>query len=156
MRHFFMHLYSVTVIALVVPAWSVFAYAETRVGIYLTDSDFKTAVADILTEQLTRVAYTVDRHAMDALSADAVRGYDGIVILNETRWLQIDKRLKKFLDTIDDAAYRKLVILSTTGGKHRKVDIPGVDSVTSASENNKARDIAERMFRLVTDKIGAR
>ena len=120
--------------------------AAKRVLIATEQSEFKEAVTSRIMDTLEQEGCFVRLIGLENLADESVGHYGAIVIINSYEFWQIDWDASDFIDSVDEKAQEKIILLTTVGGTlQEQIFNPGrgnVDSISSASVMSKADSIS--------------
>lgn len=122
---------------------------KKSVSIFVHASDFKTAIAEKVRTQL--VDYDVLYYGIEQLLSEDSLESDIVLIINQTQWLKPNKQVIKFVEGLSDEHKARVIVLSTAGTKGKNIKVPGVDSITSASEMNRVNELSDIIVSKIKD-----
>jgi hypothetical protein len=130
----------VTIILLLISAIGFNVYGgEKRVLIASQSSDFKNSIVKLLQEEMkdSGIQFTVED--VSALGKVKEGEWHAIVIVHAVKMGKINKRVKRYLDSVDD--FSKVIVLTTYGNRDPVPHMYGIDSISAASKKEQVQTL---------------
>ncbi|MFC1889528.1 hypothetical protein ACFL4G_07205 [Thermodesulfobacteriota bacterium] len=128
--------------------------AARKVLIAEQQSEFKGVVVSAVSEALEKDGCFVRIIDLRELRGESTWNYDAVVVVNTLKAWRLNRNARTFFNSIDDRERRKVVLLTSANGTYWKVNLPGVDAITSASKMEDvdfvAADIVAKVRAILT------
>lgn len=128
-----------------------FQNCQQRLLIGTQKSEFKEAVVDKMTRDLNQDYCFIKRVDVAALNREPADAYKAIAILSPLKMGTINSDAEDFMEKMSKK--EKLVVLVTTGGKGKTVELDQVDAISSASNLVDADTVASKLIERISHVV---
>ena len=121
---------------------------EIKLLIAKRESEFKSAVAEKVKQEIEKANVTVELVNIKQLKKKSIDEFDAVVILNEVRAWHLNRHTKSFLRKLDDSQREKVIMVSTAATDW-KTKQKNIDAVTVASEVSNVKPVAKDIVKKI-------
>ena len=118
------------------------------------ESEFKNAVISDVVAGLESEDIFIEITDVSNLVSKEVGNYNAILIVNNYRYLRINRDVRTFLEGAEEPVKEKIVLLTTAGSPSSVDEGLGVDAMSTASKMESAQDVSGTIIEKVNALLG--